>query len=792
MSAAPNPYGPFSVEVSPAGQTESGVHRNAHFAKSLIAIPFPDEPQVNTVWHAFQRTVAKYGNREFLGHREYKSDGTRGVYVWQTYADVAKDVEGMGNGLVSVCGLRSGGSGQAQARVGIYSQNRPEWTKGLLAAMSQRIVIVPLYDTLGPGATTYILDHAELTCIMIERSKLGNVIAGKGKSGKLKHVVMFEDATAEEKQKAQAAGMILHSLSELIRAPSTPGAAATTPMAAAQSPTGYGQQHRGSLGGGIPPQGYLPQQGFPQGGGTPMGGYPPQGGHPPHPGMGGGSPMGYPPPQQMVWGVGGNFGHGAPPQGGGAKSGPPQPSDWAYIMYTSGTTGDPKGVILTHQNVLAPAAGLYLGTDVTKPFVNETDTYMSFLPLAHIYETNTQTCMMCAGGRIGFFAGDAANMIKEDVPLLKPTVFAAVPRIYSRMSDKVVQGIESKGFLAKFLYGKAIKSQKKKVAVGQRSKFWDKKMFSKVQAIFGGQIRVMASGAAPLSAELHNWAKSVFGCPVCQGYGMTENAGAACAMPVHMIKTGTCGGPLPCTEFKLVDTDDYKRSDVYPKTAQEFAASFSFKGTFDPKMAGKNVQRGEVCMRGPNISAGYFKNDKDTRETFVNGWLHTGDIGQWNEDGSLQIIDRKKNIFKLAQGEYVAPEAVEASVGSSKWVSQAFVYGNSFETCVVAIIVPDKDTLMPYAASKGIRGSMADVCKNQEIKKFIFDDMIACAKAVGIKGYEIPKDIAFEPEINALGQGFTIENECLTPTLKLKRPQLQKRYQGQIDAMYNKIKAGGR
>ena len=160
----------------------------------------------------------------------------------------------------------------------------------------------------------------------------------------------------------------------------------------------------------------------------------------------------------------------------------------------------------------------------------------------------------------------------------------------------------------------------------------------------------------------------------------------------------------------------------------------------------------------------------------------------WNEDGSLQIIDRKKALFKLSQGEYVSPEAVEGAVGVSKWVGQVFVYGNSFETCVVAVVVPDMEVLSKWVKSnKGDKVSVAEAVKMEDVRKMILDDMIASGKQQKLRGFELPKDVTFETEVNELGQGFTVENELLTPSMKLKRPQLTKRYQKEFDAMYKKI-----
>jgi len=772
-----SPPGAVSVEVSPPRANESGVHRNAKYPETLMGLPFPNEPTVNTVWHVFLRTCSKFAQREFLGHRAYLAGGARGEYQWETYGSAKAHVDQIAQGLTGVCGLVSQGQGPSQARVGIYSVNRPEWTKCLLAALSQRIVIVPLYDTLGPNATSYIIDHAELTTVLCEKSKLDNLLKGKGETGRMRTAVVFEDIGQEEKAMGQKYGVRVLSLSEICSgqggsAPSSQGA-----NQFASVPNGSGMATRGlpmemNMGQPSTTAGQMQQQQmgqmFPQGmpgmSPTAMGGMGmPQLGS--YGQMDGGMPMMMPPaasPHGMggmpMFVSGGRFGSasetvsgsdfgsmppgmnlssmpanmpGTPTGGGGAL---PTPKDWAYIMYTSGTTGEPKGVVLSHQNVLAPVAGLLLGTDPNKAFVDENDTYLSFLPLAHIYECNTEMTMVAAGGRIGFFCGDPVLMLKEDLPMLKPSIFAAVPRIYSRMYDKVGQTMEGKGFIVKKFYNMALKKQGAKVAAGApRSGLYDK-IFKKVQVAFGGNIRIMASGAAPLSADMALWAKTVYNCPVLQGYGMTENSGAAVAMPTSLNTSGSVGGPLPCIEVKLVDTDDYKVSDRYPSSAAEFDRQFSFKGKFDSRKAGTSVQRGEVCMRGPGVCLGYYKKEKESREVIDSqGWLHTGDIGQWNPDGSLSIIDRKKNIFKLAQGEYVAPEAIEAACTPSKWVSQVFVYGNSLEPCTVAIVVPDRDTILPYAKSKGINGSLQDVCNNGTIKSFIFEDMKLLATQAGVK-----------------------------------------------------------
>ena len=459
----------------------------------------------------------------------------------------------------------------------------------------------------------------------------------------------------------------------------------------------------------------------------------------------------------------------------------PKPEDWAYVMYTSGTTGDPKGVILTHKNVLSSSAGI-LRQNFREDLLLEDDVYISYLPLAHSLEACLQNCVVFVGCSIGFYQGDVKKLVSEDLPDLRPTIMAGVPRIYARIYDKVMMGVESKGFIAKTLFSWGLKSNKSKF-------IYDMILFNKLKQVVGGRIRLLASGAAPLSAELHHFLKQVFGCPVLQGYGMTENCAAACVQPLGSIKGGNVGGPTPAVEVKLQDTEDYKTSDVYPKTKEEFEAQVSFKGAFDPSLAGKVIERGEVCLRGYNVFPGYYKNDKETKETLDDkGWLHTGDIGMWNEDGSLSIIDRKKNIFKLAQGEYVAPEAMENAVSPCKWVGQCWIYGNSYENYVIGIIVPDQEVLLKWAQSNKPNMSVADLVKDPAVKKMIFDDIIATGRSAKLRGFELPKQIDFETEINQLGQGFTIEGDLITPTLKLRRPNLLKKYQSKIDAMYAQIR----
>jgi long-chain acyl-CoA synthetase len=251
------------------------------------------------------------------------------------------------------------------------------------------------------------------------------------------------------------------------------------------------------------------------------------------------------------------------------------------------------------------------------------------------------------------------------------------------------------------------------------------------------------------------------GCPVVQGYGMTENCAQATLGMVGDNRPGHVGPPIRCAEIKLVDVPEMNFS-----TAEN--------------------NSGEVCTRGPGVFAGYHKDPEETAKVIEpDGWMHTGDIGRWNPDGTLSIIDRKKNIFKLSQGEYVAAEKIEMVVSKSKFVSQPWVYGNSFQPMLVAVVVPDFIQLHSAAAEGGWDcANTEELAAKPEAAAFILKQMSLEAKAAGLKPFELPAKCVLEGCINALQQGFSIDNDCLTPTFKLKRPQLLKRYQQQIDQMY--------
>uniref|UniRef100_A0A4W4GPR7 Long-chain-fatty-acid--CoA ligase n=1 Tax=Electrophorus electricus TaxID=8005 RepID=A0A4W4GPR7_ELEEL len=435
---------------------------------------------------------------------------------------------------------------------------------------------------------------------------------------------------------------------------------------------------------------------------------------------------------------------------------PPKPEDLSIVCFTSGTTGDPKGAMLSHENVVADAASFVKSFEsVYTPLT--TDVSISFLPLAHMFERVVQTVLYGAGGRVGFFQGDV-RLLVDDMKTLRPTVFPVVPRLlnlctHTHTKPKVQSGAQTP--FRKWLLNFAIERKHAEVKRGiiRNDSIWDRLIFRKVQESLGGCVRVIVTGAAPISPSVLTFLRACLGCQIFEAYGQTEcTAGSTISLPGDWT-TGHVGIPVPCNVVKLVDVEEMN----YFTSNNE----------------------GEVCIKGKNVFSGYLRDPERTSEALdKDGWLHTGDIGKWLPNGVLKIIDRKKNIFKLAQGEYIAPEKIENVYIRSATAAQVFVHGDSLQSCLVAIIVPDPEVLPAWAEKLGVKGSLQELCKNQQIKKAVLSDLVKLGREAGLKSFEQVKDLHLHPE------PFTIENGLLTPTLKAKRSELIQFFKDQITSLY--------
>ncbi|XP_058157413.1 long-chain-fatty-acid--CoA ligase 1-like isoform X1 [Dasypus novemcinctus] len=438
------------------------------------------------------------------------------------------------------------------------------------------------------------------------------------------------------------------------------------------------------------------------------------------------------------------------------KPKPPAPEDLAVICFTSGTTGNPKGAMITHQNLICSCSAFVKLTEKVLD-LNPSDTHISYLPLAHMFEQSMKCVMLCHGAKIGFFQGDI-RLLMDDLKVLQPTVFPVVPRLLNRMFDRIFG--QANTTLKRWLLDFASKRKEAELRSGiiRNNSLWDKLIFHKIQSSLGGKVRLMVTGAAPVSATVLTFLRAALGCQFYEGYGQTECTAGCCLSVPGDWTAGHVGAPMPCNLVKLVDVEEMN----YLAARGE----------------------GEVCVKGPNVFKGYLNDPVKTAEVLdKDGWLHTGDVGKWLPNGTLKIIDRKKHIFKLAQGEYIAPEKIENIYLRSEPVAQVFVHGESLQAFLIAIVVPDVDTLSHWAQKRGFEGSFDELCRNKDLKKVILEDMVRIGKEAGLKSFEQVKGIALHPEL------FSVDNGLLTPTMKAKRPELRNYFRSYIDELYSTIKA---
>uniref|UniRef100_A0A7N8XIT7 Long-chain-fatty-acid--CoA ligase n=1 Tax=Mastacembelus armatus TaxID=205130 RepID=A0A7N8XIT7_9TELE len=408
---------------------------------------------------------------------------------------------------------------------------------------------------------------------------------------------------------------------------------------------------------------------------------------------------------------------------------PPQPKDLAVVCFTSGTTGNPKGAMITHGNIASNTSSVIKileGSFV----IQRDDVSISYLPLAHMFERMIQVSMFCHGARVGFYQGDI-SLLMDDIKTLKPTFFPVVPRLLNRIYDKVLGSVTSPLRRALLHYAVRRKQAELSSGVVRNNSLWDKLVFNRIQASLGGNLRFALTASAPISPTVLSFLRATLGCLIFEGYGQTEcTAGCTFSMPGDWT-AGHVGAPLPCAMVKLVDIPDM---NYYAKNGD-----------------------GEICIRGPSVFRGYLKDPEMTAEALdSDGWLHSGDVGQWLPNGTLRIIDRKKHIFKLSQGEYIAPEKIENVYMRCVPVLQVFVYGDSLQSYLIGIVVPDPEVFVDWAKERGFVGSYMELCMNPV------------------------QDLYLHPEM------FSIANGLLTPTLKSRRTDIRRVFQEQISSMYSK------
>ena len=445
----------------------------------------------------------------------------------------------------------------------------------------------------------------------------------------------------------------------------------------------------------------------------------------------------------------------------------PGPDTISTINYTSGTTGNPKGAKVAHNSII-------LNTDVIEMLglylKEESDIYLSFLPLAHIMETLIMAVLVSRGIRIGFYNGDAKRLL-EDAQLLKPTCMCGVPRIYQRIFDGAQAKLKEMSPILRRLFNKALELKMKDYQEKGilTNVFWDNIIFSKIKNLLGGRMRFMLIGSAPMDSYILNFLRCSLSCEIVEGYGQTEDAAGILLTKTYDPVAGHLGGPGYSAELKLVDVPEleYKSTDVDPET-------------------NKWRPRGELCVRGPVLFKGYLSLKDKTKEAIdEDGWLHSGDVAMIlpEHGNAFKIIDRVKNIFKLQQGEYVAPEKIENKLAKCKYVEQIFVYGDSLQNYLVGILVPKPGPVIEFLKNKGIeanKDNYKDYFEDKDLIHDILNELETFSRSNDIKGFEIVKNV------HLFKGSFTVDNNLLTTTMKIKRHIAKKYFEKEINKLYGK------
>ena len=433
------------------------------------------------------------------------------------------------------------------------------------------------------------------------------------------------------------------------------------------------------------------------------------------------------------------------------------------ICYTSGTTGDPKGVMLSQRNLISVLETVIRDSSVP---IDENDGHISYLPLAHIFERMVISGFMGVAGKVGFISGNVRTTLIEDMTLVNPTLVFMVPKVLQNIRKKIFDQFNALGGWKKKLAYKAYHTKLenyRKYGIITHA-IYDKIIFKKIKGMFGSKLKTVLCASAPMPKELADDFKVFLSVPIIEGLGMTELAGSAFCTNYHDLTNYTAGGVTGGARMIIKSVPDLGY-------------------TIDDVIDGVNCPAGEICLKGPLIFKGYYKNDKENEKAFdEDGYFHTGDVGRiFPQYGNgLKIVDRVKEIFKLSQGEYIIPVKLESVYEESNYVSQIMIYGNSFMNNIIGIICPEKKHC---AEALGI--SVEELEKdeeNEKLKKLLVDDLLILATDAHFNGLEKVKYVIITFE------GFTVENTCMTPTMKIVRKKVELRFKNRIDDLYKSIR----
>lgn len=445
---------------------------------------------------------------------------------------------------------------------------------------------------------------------------------------------------------------------------------------------------------------------------------------------------------------------------------PPEADDLAIIMYTSGSTGVPKGVMISHKNLVATSTTILF----LRKFDNKKDMYIAYLPLAHVLELLSECTMLLLGVPIGYSSPNTmtnlSTAIKRgqvgDAALLSPTIMCTVPLILDRIYKNISEGANKKGNVFKKVFDFCYNYKLWWNTWGIQTPVFDRIIFNKLKSILGGRMDLMIVGGAPLASKTQEYVRTCLGARLVQGYTMTETTCSGTCQVLGELSVGNVGGPMAGMEVRLIDWEE---------------------GNY--RITDKPYPRGELILGGDPVTRGYYNNPEKTAEDFFveNGkqFFKSGDIGELREDGTFKLIDRKKDLVKLQLGEYVSLGKVEAQMKTNPLVDNICVYADSFRSNTIAFIVPIQEALERLAKNyMNYDASYEDICNDPGVVQEVLKNLSAHGKNNGLEKFEIPTEIQLCPDI------WMPDSGLVTAAFKLKRKAIQDAFQSSIDMMYGK------
>lgn len=540
---------------------------------------------------------------------------------------------------------------QAGDRMAILSENRPEWAIADYACLAARLADVPIYPTLTPAQTAYILRDAGAKGIFVSSADhLRKILEIRHELPDLRHIVLFDGASDRPDVLTLAA---LEARGSAARARHADWRAEALSVA---------------------------------------------------------------------------------------------PDDLATLIYTSGTTGEPKGVMLSHGNI---TSNVVASLQVLP--VGDGDEFLSFLPLCHIFERMVGHYTMLQAGAIISYATSFDTVVSE-LPEVRPTVVASVPRLYEKIYSRVVETAIRRGGLTRAIFEWARATGEKRLdyllahrgvppGLALANRIADVLVFVKLRKRLGGRVRLLLSGGAPLNSGICRFFNAA-GLPLLEGYGLTETSPVISFNTVTMLKPGTVGQAIPGVHVMIAPD-------------------------------------GEILTRGPNVMKGYYHKPDATSEAIDrDGWFHTGDIGEIDNDGCLRITDRKKDLIKTSGGKYVAPQPIEGMLKLNKFFANAVMLGDKRKFPIM-LLVPNFKAVSEWLARDGRQPSSQDLAVAPEVRDKL--EREARKSLRDLAQFETPKKFLLLPH------DFTVESGELTPTLKVKRKVVEEHYRDEIEALYAEV-----